>query len=117
MSALWARCLLLLCGGANLRALSFNFVPAEQAEKLNETGWRNMNMNADVLGSTCATEEGMRLERPCLLGGACCMPFRISVLSGAGGAELGYVRENFEPYVPARTRRSAPAAARAPSAC
>lgn len=92
MSALWERCLLTICGGANLRAMSMNFIPAEEVEKLNATGWQNMNKNADVLG-----EQGMRLDRPCLPGGCCGVPFRIFVSSG-GGDELGVVRENFSPY-------------------
>ena len=83
MSALWERCLLTICGGANLRAMSMNFIPAEEVEKLNATGWQNINKNADVLG-----EQGMRLERPCLPGGCCGVPFRIFVSSG-GGEELG----------------------------
>ena len=83
MSALWERCLLTICGGANLRAMSMNFIPAEEVEKLNATGWQNMNKNADVLG-----EQGMRLDRPCLPGGCCGVPFRIFVSSG-GGDELG----------------------------
>ena len=60
-----------------------NFIPAEEVEKLNATGWQNINKNADVLG-----EQGMRLERPCLPGGCCGVPFRIFVSSG-GGEELG----------------------------
>lgn len=93
MSNFMQRCLFGCLGAKNLRPFDMNFVNSQMAMKLDAEGWRNIKENKDVLED----DDGFRISRPCKCGGCCLEPF-VTFVRSAQNNDVGFVRENFEPY-------------------
>ena len=93
MSNFMQRCLFGCLGAKNLRPFDMNFVNSQMALKLDAEGWRNIKENKDVLDD----DDGFRISRPCKCGGCCLEPF-VTFVRSAQNNDVGFVRENFEPY-------------------
>merc|ERR1712023_434329 len=93
MSSFMQRCLFGCLGAKNLRPFDMNFVNSQMAMKLDAEGWRNIKENKDVLED----DDGFRISRPCKCGGCCLEPF-VTFVRSAQNNDVGFVRENFEPY-------------------